>query len=120
MLKRVLLVAGLYLISMTVLAAAKDMTWDGWISDSQCGAKGANAAHAACAKKCIDGGAKPVLVTDKDEKVIAIANPDKVMDHLAHHVQITGTMEANGEIHVDKVSMLKDQGGKGGAMSEMH
>ena len=72
MLKRVLLVAGLYLISMTMLAAAKDMSWDGWISDSQCGAKGANAAHAACAKKCIDGGAKPVLVTDKDQKVVAI------------------------------------------------
>src|SRR5271165_6476076 len=54
MLKRVLLVVGLYLISMTMLAAAKDMSWDGWISDSKCGAKGANAEHAACAKKCID------------------------------------------------------------------
>ena len=106
--KRVLLVIGLYLCSMTVLAAAKDMSWDGWISDSKCGAKGANAAHEACAKKCIGEGAKPVLVTDKDMKVIAIANPDKVMDHLAHHVQITGTMDADGAIHVDKVSMLKD------------
>ncbi len=120
MLKRVLLVAGLYLISMTMLAAAKDMTWDGWISDSQCGAKGANAAHAACAKKCIDGGAKPVLVTDKDMKVVGIDNPDAVTDHLGHHVKLTGTMDDKGMIHVTNVSMLKDQGGKGGAMSEMH
>ncbi len=52
--KRVLLVIGLYLCSMTVLAAAKDMSWSGWVSDSKCGAKGANADHAACAKKCID------------------------------------------------------------------
>ena len=28
MIKRVLLVIGLYLISMTMLAAAKDMSWD--------------------------------------------------------------------------------------------
>ena len=119
MTKRVLLVIGLYVISMTALAAAKDMTWNGWISDSKCGAKGANATHAACAKKCIDGGAKPVLVTDKDEKVVAIDNPDKVMDHLAHHVQITGTMDADGAIHVDKVTMLSQKDGAGGAMNDM-
>ena len=53
MTKRVLLVIGIYVISMSALAAAKDMTWDGWISDSKRGAKGANAAHAACAQKCI-------------------------------------------------------------------
>ena len=43
--KRVLLVLGLYLCSMTVLGFAKDQSWDGWVSDSKCGAKGANAAH---------------------------------------------------------------------------
>ena len=74
--KKVLLVIGLYLCSMTVLAAAKDMSWSGWVSDSKCGAKGANASHEACAKKCIAAGEKPVLVTDKDQKVIAIDNPD--------------------------------------------
>ena len=73
--KRVLLVIGLYLLSMTLLAAAKDQTWNGWISDSKCGAKGANAAHEACAKKCVGGGAAPVFVSDKDQKVIPIDNP---------------------------------------------
>jgi len=120
MVKRVLLVAGLYLISMTMLAAAKDMTWDGWISDSKCGAKGANAAHAACAKKCIDMGEKPVLVTDKDQKVVGIDNPDAVKGHEGHHVQVTGTMDDNGMIHVAKVTMLSQKGGAGGAMSDMH
>ena len=106
MTKRVLLVIGLYVISMTALAAAKDMTWDGWISDSKCGAKGANAAHAACAKKCIEAGAKPVLVTDKDQKVVDIDNPDAVKGHVGDHVQLTGTMDNKGMVHVDKVSTL--------------
>ncbi len=122
MTKRVLLIIGLiglYVISMTALAAAKDMTWAGWISDSKCGAKGANADHAACAKKCIDAGEKPVLVTDKDQKVVGIDNPDAVMDHLGHHVQVTGTMDANGMIHVDKLTMLSQKGGAGGAMNDM-
>jgi len=119
MVKRVLLVAGLYLISMTMLAAAKDMTWDGWISDSKCGAKGANAAHAACAKKCIDTGEKPVLVTDKDQKVVPIANPDAVANNIGQHVKVSGTID-NGTLHVDKVTMLSQKGGTGGAMSDMH
>ena len=119
MLKRVLLVIGLYLISMTMLAAAKDMSWDGWISDSKCGAKGANAEHAACAQKCIGAGEKPVFVTDKDQKVVPIDNPDAVKDHIGHHVQVTGKLD-NGTLHVDKVTMLSQKGGTGGAMSDMH
>jgi hypothetical protein len=120
MTKRVLLTIGLYLISMTMLAAAKDMSWDGWISDSKCGAKGANAAHATCAKKCIDAGEKPVFVSDKDQKVIGIDNPDAVMGHEGHHVQVTGTMDDKGMLHVTKLTMLSQKGGTGGAMSDMH
>jgi len=120
MTKRVLLVIGLYLIGMTMLAAAKDMSWDGWISDSKCGAKGANAAHEACAKKCIGAGEKPVFVSDKDQKVIGIDNPDAVTDHVGHHVKVTGTMDDKGMLHVDKVTMLAQKGGTGGAMSDMH
>jgi hypothetical protein len=52
-------------------------------------------------------------------KVVAIDNPDSVMAHLAHHVEVTGTMNADGSIHVDKVKMLAQKGGSGGAMNEM-
>lgn len=120
MTKKVLLVIGLYLCTMTVLAAAKDMSWSGWVSDSKCGAKGANAEHAACAKKCVDAGEKPVFVTDKDQKVIAVDNPDALMSHLGHHVEVTGKMTDSGTLHVDKVKMLAQKGGSGGAMSDMH
>jgi len=118
--KRVLLVIGLYLCCMTVLAVAKDHTWDGWISDSKCGAKGANASHEACAKKCIAAGEKPVLVTDKDMKVIPVDNPDALKDHIGHHVQVTGDMTSDGSLHVQSVKMLAQKGGTGSGMSDMH
>ena len=111
----------LVLMIASVSFAAYTQTVNGWISDSKCGAKGANAAHAACAKKCIDMGEKPVLVTDKDQKVVGIDNPDAVKGHEGQHVQVSGTMDDKGMIHVAKLSMLKDQGsGKGGAMNDMH
>ena len=117
---RALLILGLILLSMSVLAAAKAQTWNGWISDSKCAAKGANAEHAACGKKCVEAGEKPVLVTDKDMKVVNIANPAAVKGHEGQHVQVTGTMTADGSVHVDKVTMLAQKGGTGGAMSDMH
>src|ERR1700739_3891660 len=113
---RVLVVIGLYLCCMTALAVAKDMSWDGWVSDSKCGAKGANASHEACAKKCVAAGEKPVFVTDKDPKVVPVDNPDALQDHLGHHVKVTGSMTSSGSLHVDKVSMLSQSGGSGGSM----
>ena len=101
---------GLFLCSMLAMAAPKDSSWDGWISDSKCGAKGANAAHAGCAKKCIEGGEKPVLVTDKDQKVVAIDNPAAVAGHEGQHVKVSGTMTDAGALHVDKVTALGGSG----------
>jgi hypothetical protein len=118
--KTVLVVLGLFLCSMIAMAAPKDSSWDGWISDSKCGVKGANAAHAQCAKKCIDGGEKAVLVTDKDQKVVAIENPAAVAGHEGHHVKVTGTMTDSGSVHVDKVTMLAQGDGKGSGMTDMH
>jgi hypothetical protein len=104
--KIVLVVLGLFLCSIIATAAPKDSSWDGWISDSKCGVKGANAAHAQCAKKCVEGGEKPVLVTDKDQKVVAIENPAAVAVHEGQHVKVSGTMTADGALHVDKVTAL--------------
>src|SRR5215469_10938705 len=83
--------------------AAPNTSMSGWISDSKCGAKGANAGHAACAKKCVDAGEKPVLVSDKDQKIVPIENPDAVSGQVGQHVQVSGSMTASGSLHVDKV-----------------
>ena len=88
---------------LSLSAFAKDGAWAGWISDSKCAAKGANAAHEACTKKCVASGEKPVLVTDADGKVVPIDNPDAVKDQLGKHVEVKGTL-ANGSVHVKSVS----------------
>lgn len=94
---------GLLLLALSALAVAKDQSYSGWISDSKCGVKGANADHAACAKKCIAAGEKPVLVADNDQKVMAIDNPDAVKDQVGQHVKVSGSMTSSGALHVDKV-----------------
>jgi Protein of unknown function (DUF5818) len=104
--KTTLVVLGLFLCSMIALAAPKASSWEGWISDSKCAAKGANAAHAQCAKKCIENGEKPVFVTDNDQKVVLIENATAVAGHEGQHVKVTGTMTGSGVLHVDKVSTL--------------
>ena len=84
-------------------ALAKDATYAGWISDAKCAAKGANAAHEGCAKKCVESGEKPVLVTDADGKVVPIDNPDAVKDVLGKHVEVKGTMKG-GAVHIASVT----------------
>ena len=90
-------------VDLTAWAAPKDVSMTGWISDSKCGAKGANAGHATCAKKCIDAGETPVLVTDKDQKVVPIKDPSAASAEIGQHVQVSCNMTASSALHVDKV-----------------
>ena len=83
--------------------AADTATVNGYVTDSKCGTKGKT--NAECAKKCMEKGAKMVVVTDGDDKVLTVSNPEALTDHLGHHVAVTG--EVNGDsIHVDSVKML--------------
>jgi hypothetical protein len=100
-----LLVMVLCVVFMMVAMAVASDTINGYVSDSGCGAKGANADHAACAKKCIAKGAKVVIVTDGDQKVLTVDNPEALTGHEGHHVAITGTTTADS-IHVGSVKML--------------
>src|SRR5215469_3146672 len=85
--------------------AADSTTVNGYVSDSKCGAKGANEKAAACTKKCIQAGAKMVVVTDGDQKVLTVDNPDALQGHEGHHVAVTG--QVNGDsIHVESAKML--------------
>jgi len=95
----------LVLLVASVAFAGDAKTVNGWISDSKCGAKGANAGAEACTKKCIAAGALPVVVTDGDQKVLNVDNPDALKDHYGHHVAVTGHIDGD-KIHVDSVKML--------------
>ena len=87
---------------MSVAAFAE--TWSGTISDANCGAKHADASEKsmACAQKCVKGGAAPVFITG--DKVLKIANPDAVAEHVGHKVSITGKLDGD-TITVNKVDM---------------
>jgi hypothetical protein len=97
----------MFVLASYVLAedAGKAETVNGWVSDAKCGAKGASAAAAECTKKCLASGQQMVVVTDGDDKVLTVDNPDALKDHIGHHIAITG--HVNGDaIHVDSVKML--------------
>jgi hypothetical protein len=84
---------------------SKSGTVNGWVVDDKCGAKGANAGAEACTKKCLAAGAKMVVVTDGDNKVLSVDNPDALKGHEGHHVAVTGTM-GKDSIKVESVKML--------------
>ena len=95
------------LFFMVALSSAADQsaTVNGYVTDSMCGAKGANAGHAACMTKCLGKGAKAVIVTDKDQKIVNVDNPDVLKGHEGHHVAVTGAMTGDS-MHIDSVKML--------------
>jgi hypothetical protein len=95
--KKVLLIclAVCFVLAVSALALddmGKSSTVNGWVTDAKCGAKGANAGGEACTKKCLAGGEKMVVVTDGDQKVLSVENPDALKGHEGHHVAVTGTM----------------------------
>jgi len=100
-----LLAAALIVLVASVSFASDAQTVNGWVSNSNCGAKDANAGGAACTKKCVAKGASPVVVTDKDQTVLMVDNPDTLKDHYGHHVAVTGHIDGD-KIHVDSVKML--------------
>jgi len=100
------------LMIVSVSAASDKTTVKGWVADSQCGAKGAMAGQEACTKKCLAAGAKMVVVTDGDKKVLTVDNPDALTGHEGHHVAVTGEVTGDS-IHVESAKMAKAPATKG-------
>jgi hypothetical protein len=104
--KTVSLLFAVALVLAATLALAGDaQTVNGWITDAKCGVKGAHAGMEDCAKKCIAAGSPAVVVTDTDQKVLQIENPDAIKGHEGHHVAVTGHIDGD-KIHVDSLKML--------------
>lgn len=87
------------------VAFAADTTVNGYVSDSMCGAKGAKAGHTDCMNKCISKGASYVVVTDGDQKVLNVSNPDALKGHEGHHVAVTGDVKGD-TIKIESVKMM--------------
>ncbi len=96
------------LFSITALAAEKGkaVTVKGWVSDTECATHG----DKKCANKDhIKMGSKLALVTDGDNKIWAVENPDKLADYQGHYVQVKGVANAEAAtIKVEKASSLPE------------
>lgn len=90
--KRLLMVCVTMLL-FGCLAWAGGQTWTGVVSDSHCGAKHATASDAAaeCVNKCVEGGAKYVLVAGG--KVYQLDTQEKFKSFAGKSVKVTGTMK---------------------------
>ena len=94
-------------LCIAMFAFAADGTMTGYISDSHCGAKGANENHTACASKCAkEKGASYVFVNDTDHKVYNIDAQDKVAAHAGHHVTVKGSVDGDN-LKLASVEMAK-------------
>ena len=106
--KRILCVlVAVFALTAIAASAADSSKINGWISDSMCGAKHAGTG-AACVKKCIAGGLKPVFVDEAKKEVWAIENPDAVKDFYGDHVTVTATTDAGAKsVHIEAISGVK-------------
>ena len=105
--KLLFVLCALALVSLLATAsfAGDATTVNGWVSDSKCGVKGANEGAAACTKKCLESGASMVVVTDKDQKVLSVKNPEALKGHEGHHVAVTGHVDGDA-LQIDSIKML--------------
>ncbi len=84
---RILAVVMLFTLTSMAATTEKAVTVKGWVSDTMCAAKG----DKKCASKDhLNQGAKLALVTDGDNKIWIVENPDKLADHQGHYVQVKG------------------------------
>jgi hypothetical protein len=102
----------LCLMIVSVSAAGDQTTVKGWVADSKCGVKGATAGQEACTKKCLAAGASMVVVTDGDQKILTVDNPDALKGHEGHHIAATGEVTGDS-IHVESAKMVKAPATKG-------
>jgi hypothetical protein len=64
-------------------------------------------------------GDKYTFVNDKDEKSWEIMNPEAVKGHEGHHVSLSAHVYADkGQIHVMKVTMMKEKTAKDDTMKK--
>jgi hypothetical protein len=97
------------LLTMSALMAIGSLSafagdYSGVISDSKCSHKDASEKSAACAQKCIKGGADAVLVTSDGVYTLDKASMEKVTPHIGHQVTVTGKLEGK-TLTVESIKM---------------
>jgi type 1 fimbria pilin len=94
--------------------AGKQVTVNGWITDSYCGGKNASTEGKACALKCVEKGAKLVLYSPADQKTFSLDSQEKAKEHVGYEVKVSGTLdEATQTIKVGSIEAAKKADSKG-------
>ncbi len=89
----ILLVAVLLVAGATLAGAmGEEESWTGWVTGTNCGIKDDQAGHAACAKRCAEGGADLALVSSEG-KLFKLNPRAAVVDLAGEYVEVKGTME---------------------------
>jgi hypothetical protein len=107
--KRILfsLLMGAVALGTSSLISAEEkkeqVTVKGWVTDTECGAKGATEGHADCAKKCVkEKGAKWALYDPETKTVWVIADQAKASEMAGKKVAAKGMADMKTkEIWVD-------------------
>ncbi len=90
--KKVFVVIVLLAVASIGLAADAG-TWTGWVTETHCGEKGANAGHASCAVRCVkEKGAKWALWDPATKQLYELSNAADAEKMAAQEVTIQGTM----------------------------
>ena len=99
---------------------AKEMTITGQVVDVSCylahGDKGMGDEHKACAEACAKNGGSLGVLTKEGKLYVSVLPDDhstgpnaKLMDHIAHDVQVTGIVRSKGGVNgimITKVEMV--------------
>jgi hypothetical protein len=80
-------------------------TWTGWITDSECNAKGAKADHKACTLKCHAEGATLVFYNNADKKIYKLDDQKLAKAHVGSEVVVTGDVTEDAI----KVASIEDK-----------
>ena len=106
------------LIVILAVSAQQQVVATGWVTDTRCGAKGANALHVDCAKRNVASGKGKYALYDKQtRKLYVLEQQEMAVPYLGQRVQITGTVsfseQWNSEVlHVLTVSPAPPPGSK--------
>lgn len=106
MTKKLLILALSMMVTGGAIAAeAVKGEWTGWVTDTHCGARGANKDHtAACVEKCMKTG-KAQLWIESEKKGHDLTGFDKVKPLVGNLITVKGTMDKDtGAITVESAA----------------
>jgi hypothetical protein len=98
-------------LALPVYAADTKGQWTGFVTDTHCGAKLANADHSdACVEKCLKNGSKVHLVDEVDQKMYDLDDYSKVKGLVGKRITVKGNLDTEkNTITVESAAPAKEK-----------